>query len=108
MRCEPNISVRTPEQAARGELGTKVEVKNLNSLRAVRSAIAYEAERQAGVLESGGVIEQVNMGWDENRQRTVLQRSKESSEDYRYFPEPDLPPLVVDRQWVEGGGAHLA
>ena len=101
LRCEPNISVRTPEQAARGELGTKVEVKNLNSLRAVRSAIAYEAERQAEVLESGGVIEQVNMGWDENRQRTVLQRSKESSEDYRYFPEPDLPPLVVDRQWVE-------
>ena len=61
--------MRTPEQAARGELGTKVEVKNLNSLRAVRSAIAYEAERQAEVLESGGVIEQVNMGWDENRQR---------------------------------------
>ena len=101
LRCEPNISVRTPEQAARGELGTKVEVKNLNSLRAVRNAIAYEAERQAEVLNSGGVIEQVNMGWDENRQRTVLQRSKESSEDYRYFPEPDLPPLVVDRQWVE-------
>ena len=101
LRCEPNISVRTPQQAARGELGVKVEVKNLNSLRAVRSAIAYEAERQADVLESGGRVEQVNMGWDEERQRTVLQRSKESSEDYRYFPEPDLPPLVVDRQWVE-------
>ena len=53
------------------------------------------------MLQSGGAIEQVNMGWDEDRQRTVLQRSKESSEDYRYFPEPDLPPLVVDRQWVE-------
>ena len=107
LRCEPNISVRTPEQAARGELGTKVEVKNLNSLRAVRSAIAYEAGRQADVLESGGVIEQVNMGWDEDRQRTVLQRTKESSEDYRYFPEPDLPPLVVDRQWVEEAARAL-
>lgn len=101
LRCEPNISVRTPAQAARGELGTKVEVKNLNSLRAVRSAIAYEAARQAEVLRAGGVIEQVNMGWDENRQQTVLQRSKESSEDYRYFPEPDLPPVVVNRAWVE-------
>ncbi len=101
LRCEPNISIRTAEQAARDEFGTKVEVKNLNSLRAVRNAIAYEAERQADTLQSGGVIEQVNMGWDENRQRTVLQRAKESSEDYRYFPEPDLPPLVINRAWVE-------
>ncbi|MEX1020617.1 MAG: Asp-tRNA(Asn)/Glu-tRNA(Gln) amidotransferase subunit GatB [Litorilinea sp.] len=101
LRCEPNISVRTLAQKERGELGTKVEVKNLNSFRAVRSAIAYEMERQIQVLESGGVVEQVNMGWDENAQRTVLQRSKESSHDYRYFPEPDLPPLVVDRTWVE-------
>lgn len=101
LRCEPNISVRTLEQKARGELGVKVEVKNLNSFRAVRAAIAYEMERQIQVLESGGQVEQVNMGWDENAQRTVLQRSKESSHDYRYFPEPDLPPLVVNREWVE-------
>ncbi|MCC6167317.1 MAG: Asp-tRNA(Asn)/Glu-tRNA(Gln) amidotransferase subunit GatB [Caldilineaceae bacterium] len=101
LRCEPNISVRTPAQKARGEYGTKVEVKNLNSFRAVRSAIAYEMQRQIEVLESGGVVEQVNMGWDEERQRTVLQRSKESSHDYRYFPDPDLPPLVVSRAWVE-------
>ena len=107
LRCEPNISVRTPEQAARGELGTKVEVKNLNSLRAVRGAIAYEAERQADVLRSGGIIQQVNMGWDEANQRTVLQRSKESSEDYRYFPEPDLPPVVVSREWVAELAATL-
>ncbi|MCL4832313.1 MAG: Asp-tRNA(Asn)/Glu-tRNA(Gln) amidotransferase subunit GatB [Caldilineaceae bacterium] len=100
LRCEPNISVWTAEQKARGEYGTKVEVKNLNSLRAVRGAIAYEAERQAEVLADGGVIQQVNMGWDEVNQRTVLQRSKESSEDYRYFPEPDLPPVVVSREWV--------
>jgi len=107
LRCEPNISVRTLEQKARGEYGTKVEVKNLNSLRAVRSAIAYEMTRQIGVLESGGVIQQVNMGWDEDRQCTVLQRSKESAHDYRYFPEPDLPPVEVSRAWVTTLAAGL-
>jgi aspartyl-tRNA(Asn)/glutamyl-tRNA(Gln) amidotransferase subunit B len=107
LRCEPNISVRTLEQKARGELGVKVEVKNLNSFRSVRAAIAYEMQRQIDVLESGGVVEQVNMGWDENAQRTVLQRSKESSHDYRYFPEPDLPPLVVNPQWIEQIRAQL-
>ncbi len=100
LRCEPNISVRTLEQKARGEFGTKVEVKNLNSFRSVRMAIEYEMERQIEVLESGGTVRQVNMGWDEARQRTVLQRGKESSEDYRYFPEPDLAPLVVSREWT--------
>jgi aspartyl-tRNA(Asn)/glutamyl-tRNA(Gln) amidotransferase subunit B len=101
LRCEPNISVRTLEQAAREEYGTKVEVKNLNSFRAVRMAIAYEQERQIELIERGGVVEQVNMGWDEARQRTVLQRSKESAHDYRYFPEPDLPPLKVTEPWIE-------
>lgn len=107
LRCEPNISVRTLEQKARGEYGTKVEVKNLNSLRAVRGAIAYEMARQIKVLESGGVVEQVNMGWDEARQCTVLQRSKESAHDYRYFPEPDLPPVTVSRAWVDQLAAAL-
>lgn len=107
MRCEPNISIRTADQAARDEFGTKVEVKNLNSFRSVRNAIAYEAKRQAQVLESGGQVEQVNMGWDEDRQQTVLQRSKESSEDYRYFPEPDLPPLHVSREWIDEIAADL-
>ena len=107
LRCEPNISVRTLEQKARGEYGTKVEVKNLNSLRAVRSAIAYEMARQIAVLESGGAVEQVNMGWDEDRQCTVLQRSKESAHDYRYFPEPDLPPVEVSRAWVATLAAQL-
>jgi aspartyl-tRNA(Asn)/glutamyl-tRNA(Gln) amidotransferase subunit B len=101
LRCEPNISVRTLAQKARGEYGVKVEVKNLNSLRSVRSAITYEMQRQIDLLEQGGVVEQVNMGWDEERQITVLQRSKESSHDYRYFPEPDLPPLVVSRAWTD-------
>lgn len=100
MRCEPNISVRTAEQAARGELGTKVEVKNLNSLRAVRAAIEFEHARQSRLLNRGQAVAQVNMGWDESRQMTVQQRSKESSEDYRYFPEPDLPPLRIDRALV--------
>lgn len=107
LRCEPNISVRTLAQKARGEYGTKVEVKNLNSLRSVRSAIAYELDRQIGVLEKGGVIQQVNMGWDEDRQITILQRSKESAHDYRYFPEPDLPPVTVDRAWVATLAAQL-
>jgi aspartyl-tRNA(Asn)/glutamyl-tRNA(Gln) amidotransferase subunit B len=101
LRCEPNISVRTLQQKERGEYGTKVEVKNLNSLRAVRSAIAFELERQAGVLAGGGAVEQVNMGWDEDKQRTVVQRSKEDAHDYRYFPEPDLPPLHVRREDVD-------
>lgn len=101
LRCEPNISVRTLEQKARGEYGVKVEVKNLNSFRAVRSAIAYEQARQIALIESGGVVEQVNMGWDEQRQCTVLQRSKESAHDYRYFPEPDLPPMQVTHAQVQ-------
>lgn len=107
LRCEPNISVRTLEQKARGEYGTKVEVKNLNSLRAVRMAIVYEFERQVEILRQGGTVEQVNMGWDEQRQRTVLQRSKESAHDYRYFPEPDLPPVRVKQPWVDRIGAQM-
>jgi aspartyl-tRNA(Asn)/glutamyl-tRNA(Gln) amidotransferase subunit B len=100
MRCEVNLSVRTAEQAARGEYGTKVEVKNLNSFKAVRDSIAYEIDRQMALLRRGGRVEQVTMGWDEGRRCTVLQRTKESSEDYRYFPEPDLPPLELSREWV--------
>jgi aspartyl-tRNA(Asn)/glutamyl-tRNA(Gln) amidotransferase subunit B len=101
LRCEPNISVRTAEERDRGVHGVKVEVKNLNSFRSMRSAIAYELDRQVHVIEGGGSIQQVNMGWDEQRQQTVLQRSKESAHDYRYFPEPDLPPLIVTREQVE-------
>lgn len=107
LRCEPNISVRTMEQKARGEYGVKVEVKNLNSFRSVRGAIEYEKARQIELIESGGVVQQVNMGWDETSQRTVLQRGKESSEDYRYFPEPDLAPLVVTREWANAIAAEL-
>jgi aspartyl-tRNA(Asn)/glutamyl-tRNA(Gln) amidotransferase subunit B len=73
----------------------------------VRDSIAYEIQRQTAVLEGGGQVRQVTMGWDENRRCTVVQRSKESSEDYRYFPEPDLPPLELDHEWVEQVQATL-
>ncbi|MBN1316576.1 MAG: Asp-tRNA(Asn)/Glu-tRNA(Gln) amidotransferase subunit GatB [Anaerolineales bacterium] len=98
MRCEPNVSIRP---AGATEFGTLTEIKNLNSFRSVRAAIAYEIERQTAVLESGGRVARVTMGWDEQKHVTVPQRSKEGAEDYRYFPEPDLPPLLIDRQWVE-------
>jgi aspartyl-tRNA(Asn)/glutamyl-tRNA(Gln) amidotransferase subunit B len=97
MRCEPNVSVRL---VGSNEFGTKVEVKNLNSFRAVKLALDYEIARQAQVLDSGDLVRQVTMGWDERRGRTVEQRVKETSEDYRYFPEPDLPPLRVSEEWV--------
>jgi aspartyl-tRNA(Asn)/glutamyl-tRNA(Gln) amidotransferase subunit B len=98
MRCEPNVSVRL---VGTETFGTKVEVKNLNSFRSVKQALEYEIARQVAVLESGGQVRQVTMGWDERRGQTVEQRSKETSEDYRYFPEPDLPPLCIERAWVE-------
>jgi aspartyl-tRNA(Asn)/glutamyl-tRNA(Gln) amidotransferase subunit B len=104
MRCEPNVSVRP---IGRDEFGVKVEVKNLNSIRAVKQALEYEIQRQAKVLDTGGTIEQVTMGWDERRGVTVVQRSKEYAEDYRYFPEPDLPPLELNREWIEEIRARL-
>jgi len=104
MRCEANISLRPK---GTDELGTKVEVKNLNSFHSVKQALEYEIERQTRVLEAGGRIEQVTMGWDEARGVTVVQRSKEYAHDYRYFPEPDLPPLVLSQEWVEGIRARL-
>ncbi|MCK6629701.1 MAG: Asp-tRNA(Asn)/Glu-tRNA(Gln) amidotransferase subunit GatB [Anaerolineae bacterium] len=104
MRCEVNLSLM---DVATDKWGTKVEIKNLNSFRSVRNSIAYEIERQAKVLSGGGVIEQVTMGWDENRSVTVLQRSKEGDTGYRYFPEPDLPPLDLDPAWIEQMSAGL-
>jgi aspartyl-tRNA(Asn)/glutamyl-tRNA(Gln) amidotransferase subunit B len=104
MRCEANVSVRPVGQV---EFGTKVEVKNLNSFRSVKLALEYEVARQIATLESGGRVVQVTMGWDEEHGRTVVQRSKESANDYRYFPEPDLPPLEVSRTWVDELRARL-
>src|SRR4029077_2344177 len=92
--CDANVSLRPVGQA---EFGTKVEVKNMNSFRAIHRAIEYEIERQTEVLESGGRLVQETRGWNEARGLTVSQRTKEFAEDYRYFPEPDLPPLEVSR-----------
>jgi len=97
LRCDANVSLRP---AGRAEFGTKVEIKNMNSFRAIHRAIEYEIERQTEVLGSGGRLAQETRGWNDARGLTVSQRSKEYAEDYRYFPEPDLPPLDVSRQWV--------
>jgi len=98
LRFEANISVR-PRSS--DELNTRTEIKNLNSFRALGRASAFEIQRQIAVLQSGGQIEQETLGWDEIHGQTTSQRSKEHAHDYRYFPEPDLPPLEVDAAWVE-------
>ena len=97
-RCDANISIR-PHGAE--ELRSKVEVKNMNSLRAVFHALEYEFDRQVRITEDGGRVPQETRGWVEERGVTVSQRSKEHAHDYRYFPEPDLPPLTISREWVE-------
>jgi aspartyl-tRNA(Asn)/glutamyl-tRNA(Gln) amidotransferase subunit B len=98
LRCDVNVSLRPVGQT---ELGTKVEVKNLNSFRAVQRSLEYEIARQTEVLDRDERIPQETRGWIEERGVTVSQRSKEEAHDYRYFPEPDLPPLFIERAWVE-------
>ena len=93
--------------AGSDELRTRTELKNLNSFRALLRGTEYELARQEKVLEGGGQVEQETRGWDEARGVTVTQRSKEYADDYRYFPEPDLPPLVVEPAWVEEIRASL-
>src|SRR4051812_4751508 len=92
MRVEANISISKTEK-----FGTKVEVKNLNSFKAVEKAIEYEVARHIEVLESGGTLKQETRGWDETKGETFSQRSKEDSHDYRYFPDPDLPKLYISK-----------
>ena len=104
LRCDANISVRPRGQQA---FGVKTEIKNMNSFRSVERALAYEAQRQIEELRAGRRIIQSTRGWIEDRGVTVLQRVKEDADDYRYFPEPDLPPLAVSREWVEGIRAKL-
>ena len=103
-RCDANVSIRP---AGSTEFMTRVEVKNMNSFRAVFNAIGYEMERQVRIVEDGGKVEQETRGWVEDRNVTVSQRSKEYAHDYRYLPEPDLPPLVLDPAWVEEIRARL-
>ena len=98
LRAEPNISIR---RHGTDEMGVKTELKNINSFRALHHAIIHEVARQVEVLESGGTVTQETRGWSETEQRTFSQRSKEFAEDYRYFPEPDLPPLELDPAWIE-------
>ncbi len=104
LRCDANISIRPFGQK---ELGVKTEIKNMNSFRAVERALEYEVQRQIALVREGGVIHQETRGWVENRGVTVSQRSKEQAHDYRYFPEPDLPPLIISRERVEEIRARL-
>ncbi|RJQ13853.1 Asp-tRNA(Asn)/Glu-tRNA(Gln) amidotransferase subunit GatB [Candidatus Parcubacteria bacterium] len=96
MRVEVNISL-----AKGGERGTKVEIKNLNSLRSVEKSVDYEIRRQSELIGEGKKINQETRGWDESKQETISQRSKEEAQDYRYFPEPDLPPVTFTQEQIE-------
>ena len=98
LRFEANISVRP---VGSDEFRTRTEIKNLNSFRALARASAYEIERQSKIYESGGIVVQETLGWDDARSVTVSQRGKEEAHDYRYFPEPDLPPLQLSDAWIE-------
>jgi aspartyl-tRNA(Asn)/glutamyl-tRNA(Gln) amidotransferase subunit B len=104
LRCDANISVRPRGQR---ELGVKTEVKNMNSFRSVEHALIYEAKRQIAELRAGRPIVQETRGWVEEKGITVSQRRKEYADDYRYFPEPDLPPLMISREWVERVRAQM-
>ena len=112
MRCEANVSLQPkdswrlneegeiePKQGH--ELNPKTELKNINSFRAIEKAINYEIERQQKALEEGESLSQQTRGWDEDKGKTIVQREKETSADYRYFPEPDIPALNIDGQWIE-------
>ncbi|MEQ1794609.1 MAG: Asp-tRNA(Asn)/Glu-tRNA(Gln) amidotransferase subunit GatB [Nitrospira sp.] len=98
-RCEPNLSLRPLGQK---EFGTKVELKNINSFKFVKDAIEYEIKRQTKVLSEGGKIFQETRLWNLERGETAVMRSKEEAHDYRYFPDPDLVPLKLDKEWIEG------
>jgi aspartyl-tRNA(Asn)/glutamyl-tRNA(Gln) amidotransferase subunit B len=104
IRFEANVSIR-PEGVT--TLGTRTEIKNLNSFRAMERAINYEIKRQGELLDAGQPVLQETLGWDETKEVTFSQRSKEEAHDYRYFPDPDLPPLVVSEEWIAREAATL-
>src|SRR5829696_9069873 len=105
LRCDANVSIRPVGSPT---FGTKVEIKNMNSFRAVERAIAYEVERQKRVLAGGGTIVQETRGWNDDQGVTLSQRTKEEANDYRYFPEPDLPPLKMSSAWIEAIHGRMA
>jgi aspartyl-tRNA(Asn)/glutamyl-tRNA(Gln) amidotransferase subunit B len=98
LRCDANVSIRP---AGQKKLGVKTELKNMNSFRGVEKAIEYEAARQTEIIQNGGHIIQQTYAWDPQNNKTIAMRSKEDAHDYRYFPEPDLLPLVVEDAWIE-------
>lgn len=104
LRCDANVSVRPQGES---KLGTRVEIKNLNSFRALERAIEYEAGRQIDALEDGERLVQETRTWDEEKQVTRAMRSKEQAEDYRYFPDPDLPPLHIEPSWIKDIAASM-
>ena len=104
LRCDANVSIR---RTGAEEFGTRTELKNINSFKFVHDGLAYEIERQIDVLESGGEVVQETRLYDVDEGKTFGMRSKEESHDYRYFPEPDLPPLVIDDDWLDGVRASL-
>jgi aspartyl-tRNA(Asn)/glutamyl-tRNA(Gln) amidotransferase subunit B len=104
LRCDANVSVRPRGQQ---KFGTKAEVKNVNSFRYIRAALEYEIERQIEVIESGGRVVQETRLWNAGEGRTYSMRSKEQAHDYRYFPEPDLPPLIVSQEFLDRKRAEL-
>ena len=104
LRCDANVSVRPRGQE---KFGTKAEVKNVNSFKFIRAALEYEIERQVEVIESGGRVMQETRLWNANEGRTYSMRSKEQAHDYRYFPEPDLPPVIVSPEFLERRTAEL-
>jgi len=103
-RCEPNLSLRP---AGQQELGVKVELKNINSFKFVKDALEHEIKRQTKVLTEGGCVKQETRLWNLDRGETAVMRSKEEAHDYRYFPDPDLVPLKLEREWVDAFRADL-
>jgi aspartyl-tRNA(Asn)/glutamyl-tRNA(Gln) amidotransferase subunit B len=97
-RCDANVSIRKYGDT---KLGTRTEIKNVNSFRFVELALEYEIARQIAVVESGGKVVQETRGWDAAASKTFTMRTKEDADDYRYFPDPDLPPLIIDEEWIE-------
>ena len=98
MRCDANISIM-PKGSK--EFGTRAEIKNVNSFSALQRAIEYEIDRQIEIVEEGGEVVQETRLWDDNARETKSMRGKEDAHDYRYFPEPDLMPLKISREWVQ-------